>query len=203
MIHANGHLICAIDTETTGLSFEKHDIIEIAVVVLDFDLNPDPNYLPFHMELQPAKDFEDIDFGFISKSKIDRLEAEGFNPLTALDIFIEWLDKLNLPTGVKRIMPLAHNWNFDKMFIERWMGPASYNLYFDGRARDLLPISLFINDCDDFHNQRYHFPKSKLSYICNQLGIECDPDMFHNAVYDAVKTAEAYKRLCQLTQCFH
>lgn len=197
MIHANGHLICAIDTETTGLNYNLHDIIEIAIVPLDYNLEPDDR-MPFHVEIAPSK-LDNIDYSFIKKSKIDYLLDNAFTQHTALELFVEWFERLNLHG--KRIMPLAHNWLFDKTFVEEWTGPHSYNYIFDGRYRDLMSVAMFINDCDDFHRQTYHFPKYKLSYVCSQLGLECDSDLFHTALYDAIKTAEAYKKLCQMTKC--
>lgn len=200
MIHANGNKICAIDVETTGLDYKKNDIIEIAVVPLDYNLEPDPNYAPFWLDMAPQK-FDNIDYSFIRKNKIDHLQRNGFDPYVALDIFIEWIERLELPIG-KRIMPLAQNWVFDRAFIMEWMGSESFNFYIDGRYRDLMSLSLFINDSDDFHNQPCHFAKNKLSYICCQLNLECERELFHGAQYDAVKTAEAYRKLCIMTKCF-
>lgn len=200
MIHCNGHKICAIDTETTGLDFKLNDIIDIAIIPLDYNLDPDPDYPPFWLELQPAKDVKHIDFGYVRKAAVEHAWQHGMNPIAAGDLFIEWVKRLDLPER-KRIMPLAQNWPFDRDFIREWLGDASFNLYFDGHYRDLLPVSLFVNDGDDFHNERYHFPKHRLSYVCSQLGIQCDDGLFHTAQYDAVKTAEAYKKLCQGTKC--
>lgn len=201
MIHCNGHLVCSIDCETTGLHPRENSIWEIAIVPLDFDLKPDPLYHAFHLEMQPRSHTEPIDYSFCSKQKLQWLWDNGLNPNIGMDLLIEWIERLDLPIN-KRIMPLAQNWPFDRSFIEDWIGPRSFNLYFDGQFRDLMPVSVFTNDCDAFNAGKYHFPKHNLSYICNQLGLECDRDLFHGAMYDAVKTAEAYRKLCLSTKCF-
>lgn len=195
MIHLNGHLLCAIDTETTGLDYLKNDIVEIAVVPLDFNLEPDYNYIPFDIRMSPTN-YDNIDYSVISKKKLAYYEKEGYNPLIAADLFTEWFERLRLPDKC-RIVPLAHNWIFDSDFIREWLGPSSYNLYFDSRHRDLMQVSLFLNDAADHQAERCPFPKNKLSYVLSQLDIEVDHDQLHTAFYDAIKTAEGYKKLCQ------
>lgn len=199
MIHANGHIICSIDTETTGTNYRLHEMWQIGVVPLTYDLEPDTKINPFICEMAPSK-FDDIDWTYINQRKMYDLADNAMNKNTALDLFVEWIERLHLGTG-KRIMPLAHNWCFDKQFLEEWMGPQSYNYYIDSRYRDLMAVANFINDTDDAHATPYHFPKQQLGYICNCLGIEFDTTMAHDAHYDAVKTAEAYKKCMQTTRC--
>ena len=198
MIHLNGHRLCAIDVETTGLEDDVHDIWDIAIIPLDSQMRPELDILPFNIEMRP-QNLEAIDYGFVNRPNIERLLKSALEPTVAVDLFVEWVKRLDLPEN-KRIVPLAHNWIFDSGFIRRWMGRATYNLYIDGLFRDLMTSSIFVNDCADQHADRYPFPKHKLSYVCAQLSVEIDQTMLHSAYYDAAKTAEAYKKLCQLTQ---
>lgn len=200
MIFLNGGKLCAIDCETTGLNPYVHEITELAVIPLTFDLEPDPKLLPFDIKMQPTN-YDVIDYSFVSKDYIADLEDNAFSPYIALELFIEWIERLELPIN-KRVHPLAHNWVFDSAFLMRWMGFESFNHYIDGRFHDLFAASQFINACDDFHNTRYHFAKTKLSYVCSQLGIDVDKTQTHTALYDAMITAQGYKKICQLTQCF-
>lgn len=199
MIHANGHLICAIDTETSGLDPDEHCIWQLAVIPLNNDLEPSEDHYPFNIEMDLSK-WDNIDYQYLSKKKIEWLGIHGMNPNVALDLFVEWIERLGLPER-KRIMPLAHNWPFDRSFIEKWMGPKSFNLYIDAQYRDTMTSTVLINDTDAWGGKDYHFAKHKLSFVCNQLGLECEPTMFHDAYYDAIMTAKAYKRICQTTRC--
>ena len=42
------------DTETTGFDPNRHDIIQIAAICLNFDFTPDKLVQPFYMLIKPA-----------------------------------------------------------------------------------------------------------------------------------------------------
>jgi hypothetical protein len=48
LVHLNGHLLAAIDLETTGTRPGYHEIIQIACVPLDSDIKPLAGATPFY-----------------------------------------------------------------------------------------------------------------------------------------------------------
>lgn len=195
MIHLNGNKICVIDCETTGFTPGKHDLIQICILPLDFNLNPDEKYVPFQLEIKPRYP-ENVDLEAMSVNRRDlhTIMTRGMDSYAAADLFEEWTLRLNLPQR-KFISPLGHNWVFDKAFVEDWLGSTSFNSHFDGRYRDTLPVSLFINDTMDNKNEPCPFPAQRLSALCCRLGIEWDVSAAHDAVYDCYKTAELYRTI--------
>ena len=51
--HWNGHRMCAIDLETTGLNPRRHEIVQIAVIPVTHDLVIDKTVMPFVAIIKP------------------------------------------------------------------------------------------------------------------------------------------------------
>jgi DNA polymerase III epsilon subunit-like protein len=197
MVHLNGNLIVAIDTETTGLDRDKHEIIEIAALPLNSQLEPHKGILPFEMTMKPMKNIEDIDMKAlgVNRQRLTKIMTNSLTPDRVADLFIRWYEKLNLGSN-RRLSPLAHNWVFDCPFIRDWLGPATFDLIFDGRFRDVMSTANFINDRAEFMGAiRIPYPKVKLTYLASQMNI--DHSDAHNALPDCRITAAVYKRLVQ------
>lgn len=192
--HLNGNILCAIDCETTGLDPKKHEIIEIAIVPLDHQLNRLKGFPPFHHYIKPERRPENIEDEAMATNGQDIawLKLNGIDPWTVQDLLDRWFQKLKLaPT--RKIMPLGMNWPFDRAFIQDWLGPNSMEATFSGLFRDLSAVALFMNDRSDFHAIKCPFPKYKLSYIASCLGVT--QEKAHTAIEDALVLAECYKRL--------
>jgi DNA polymerase III epsilon subunit-like protein len=194
MIHLNGNIICAIDTETTGLDPLVHEILEICILPLNSDLKPLDGIMPFNIFIRP-ENTNTIDAAALKVSgySIEQVMQMGIDPLKAIDYFEEWFEKLKLPLN-KKIVPLGHNYAFDKAFIQKWMGNVAYNHYFDYHCRDTASVALYLNDWADFHNEKPPFPKYKLSYLCSQLKVE--NTRAHTALSDCMATAECFRKMC-------
>lgn len=193
--HCNGNVIAVVDTETTGLRPTFHEIWQIAVVPLDSKLQPHPALTPFHLKMHldhpervEAKDTH------LTKQQYIEIQKSAINHDSAADIFYSWFEELGLAPG-KRLMPLAQNWAFDYGFIRHWLGDATMSAVFDGRYRDLMCCTLFENDQASFQVADYPFAKNNLSYVCNCLGVTLN--RAHDALEDAVATAECYRRMCE------
>jgi DNA polymerase III epsilon subunit-like protein len=206
MKHLNGAILGVIDVETTGFKPGFNDLIEVCVLLLDKELKPTSKVLPFHMDLKPQRprniDFEAIRIqqrenpmiSISSKGKIVEAATIGCDPFRAADLFVEWFENLKLAPN-KRIMPIAHNWVFDRAFMIDWLGEKTFDMCFDPRYRDTMSMSLYDNDVADYHSNRFPFPKNNLQYLCSQLNIE--RTRAHTALDDCVATAEVYKRMIQ------
>lgn len=193
LVNMNGHLLCAIDTETTGLDFRQHEVIQVAILPLDEHLKPNKKYLPFNMHIKPTKlDTIQPQALKVNKVNLQELMLHGMDPFQAADLLDEWFEKLNLPIR-KKIIPLGQNFGFDKGFLKEWLGELSYARLFDYHNRDTMVAALYLNDRAVVHGNKPPFPKVNLSYIANQLEVE--HSQAHDALADCVIVAECYRRM--------
>ena len=193
MRHLNGNLLCAIDCETTGFIPGCHDIWQIAILPLDSNIKPLKGIMPFYMDLQ-IKRPENIDPAAIKLAKVDfaKRQQRALDPWTVADQFDEWFEKLGLPL-YKKICPLAQNWVFDRAFVIEWIGMETFDQLFSPHYRDTMTAALFCNDCADFKNERIPIPKVSLSYLGSVFNVKnLKP---HDALQDAIVTAEVYRRM--------
>lgn len=200
-VNMNGHILCAVDVETTGLDYKKHDIIQICILPLDSEMNPSKDIAPFNYMVAPrldrmmnaegkAQKVHGIDLMQLLKTSLDCW--------TVADRLMEWHEKLPLGMG-KKLCPLAHNWVFDRDFIREWLGPASFEFVFSGHYRCLQSLALSTNDCCDWHAEQAAFTRYGLGDVCRPLQVEIEKA--HDALWDCIATAEAYKRLVRKLRC--
>lgn len=193
MNHLNGNLLCAIDTETSGFDPDMHGILEICILPLNSNIEPHEHFPLFHMRMKPDEG-EELDEDAIRVNKIDlaRMLLEGYPRDNVSDYLMNWFSCLGLP-GNKKIIPLAANWPFDRMMIERWLGRESFESIFHPWYRDVQPVANYLNDCADVRVEPVPFPKVNLGYLCNILKVE--NLQAHTALSDCLATAKIYKRL--------
>ena len=191
MVHLNGHRLCVLDVETTGLNPKIHDIIEFCAIELDS--NCEPVGQPCQLYLQPEHP-ETAEPQALKVNKITLVEAmkRGIDPMKAMDVFCDWFEKMNLKPK-KKIAPLGHVYQFDRGFILEWLGEKIYNLMFDYHVRDTAIIANYMNDRAYFRNEKQPFPKQNLQYLCNELNV-INPRP-HSALGDCVATAECYRKM--------
>lgn len=192
IITAHGHKLCAVDTETTGLDYKKHDIIQIAIVPLDLHLRPDKNFLPFNMHLKPARPENAEPKALkVNRKNLSNLMAEGIDPFQAADLLEEWFEKLKLPIG-RKIAIIGQNYCFDKAFITEWLGPLTYEYMFDYHYRDTMITAQYLNDRAAVHGNPPPFSSGvSLTRIARKLNIE--PEGAHDALTDCLLVAECYR----------
>lgn len=191
MMHLNNNLLCAIDTETTGLIAGHHDVIQVCFLPLDAQLMPHHEIIPFCLTLQPKRP-ENVDPKAMQVNKMNLADCilNGVDPWKAADLFEEWFTKLNLGGG-KMIAPLSKNWPFDRGFINDWLGEEMVRQRIHYEYRDPGPVAKFFNDVADFRSENYPYPKSSLKYLASTLGIE--EIQKHDAMSDCVMLAQVYR----------
>lgn len=196
MIHLNGHILCAIDVETTGLKPRYHDVIQVCCLLLDSEIRPLKGILPFYMEMQPRRP-ENIDLKAMTVNKMALYDimARAMDADRVADLFGEWYGKLPLPFG-KKLVPLAHNWPHDRAFIEDWLGYEGLNDYFFGHYRDTQCCALFENDKADAAIEQTPYPKLGLSNLAARLGVE--HERAHDSLADCITTAEVFRRMVRV-----
>ena len=186
-----GHLLCAVDTETTGLDPKVNEIIQIAILPLGPDLKPNKNFMPFNMHLQPTRP-EHINPKAMSVNKIDLnwIMQHGIDPFQAADLLEEWFDKLNLPIN-KKILVLGQNYCFDRGFIGEWLGPQTYDYIFHYHYRDAMVAAIYLNDRAASFGEKPPFNRISLNNLCNKLEVE--NIRAHDALEDCKMVAECYR----------
>jgi DNA polymerase III epsilon subunit-like protein len=196
LVHLNGHLLCAVDIETTGLDPKKHDIIQVCVLPLDSQIRPivDGSIKPFYTCLQP-KHPENIDPQAMYRHGIDisTIMNTGLDPWKAAEMFEEWFNGLGLAER-KKIAPLGQCYVFDRGFLIEWLGHLTYEYCFDYHIRDTASCALFMNDKSSFKiDSQPPFPKINLQYLASQLGVKTE--RLHDAMQDCLTTAAVYRAM--------
>jgi len=217
MKHFNGHLPASIDVETTGFIPGYHDIIQIAILILDpMDMKPMKHILPCYLNMKPKRP-ENMDHKAMHITRINfaKLMQRALDPWDAADIFEQWFEALKRDNNKrkavlgegKKLLPIAQNWVFDRNFIIDWLDGltdpvngeyCNFESFFHPWVRDTLTIAQFLNDkyvmdpnCILPH--KVPFPKSNLGYLCSQLKIKnLQP---HDALQDCLATAAVYRKM--------
>ncbi len=179
------HKLAFIDIESTGLDPERHEIIQIGVVVATQEwVDGKPSFQvveEFEIKVKPER-IEDAD-----KSA---LKINGYNEA-------DWTEASTLPEAMKIFsdktadtIMVAHNVVFDYCFLNK----AFYITGEDNRMHyhklDTISIAfakLYLNeDVDRF----------SLQYICDHFGIV--NEKAHTALSDSRATFELYQKLMNL-----
>lgn len=196
MIHLNGNVLCAVDVETTGLVCGTHDIWEVAILPLDHDFKPNKKHKYFSMQIKPKRpENADPKALRISKVTLADILVEGQDPWKAADMLEEWFDRLNLGVG-RQLVPLAHNWPFDKAFLLEWLGPATFNYIFHYHYRDSMVAASFINDRAYDQAEQIPWGRIGMGSMCNYFNVE--NKTAHRALSDCVATAEVYGKMVRM-----
>lgn len=195
----NNNTNCVIDIETTGLDDQYHEICELAIVLLDCNLKPTKNI--FHKVIRPNHmdrcDPQALKVNGFKKEKLLLGKSPG-EVLEELDLFIEE----HVKPG-KQLVPLGHNYTFDKGFLRNFLGSyhdsdgkevSLYDEWFFRRYRDTMHTAIFINDLAEMNGRlKVPFPKVSLKYLCSTMGIE-NPKA-HTALSDALATLKCYEKM--------
>jgi DNA polymerase III epsilon subunit-like protein len=200
MQHWNNKMCCVMDTETTGLDPNFHEIVQICIIALDSNFDPMKGVIPFYVNLIPDYP-ERVDPKAIEINKMDmaKIMTSGFDRHKAIDMLGTWIQKLKIKGnkygGANKIMPLGQNYGFDAAFIKAWLGVDQYNEWFDYHYRDTMHAALYMNDRAGMKAEKVPFPKVNLQYLATTLNIKSE--RAHDALSDCLVTAEVYKRMCK------
>lgn len=177
-------LNAVVDVETTGLHKAVHEVIKIAVVVFDKDLNPTKNICrmakPYNFEV-----IEEEALG-INGIKLEDLKSSP----TGISVRSEILKWRKDVLGSEMIHPYGWNYkSFDRDFLIKWFGEDNYFKIFDYHATDIDEWLLF---CSKELNLFPEIKSSSLPKTCDDLGI---PINAHDPLGDCRATLDVYKEI--------
>ncbi len=207
MQHLNGHKLCVIDTETTGLEAGYHEIIQICVLPVGASFEIDTSIEPFVAMIKPEYPNRWSKEAAAKNGLKGVVEKHGLDRDLVYDMFVKWFFKLNLAACgekpyTKQIVPMAKNWAFDKGFLNAWMGKdddgdPNIDYFIHRYARELQAFALGMQDLAYMNaNEVYPFTRFSLGALCKRLNV-VNPNA-HDALGDCVATLECYKRLLSL-----
>ena len=192
LVTLNNNILCVVDTETTGLVAGYHDLVQIAALPLNADLEPLEGAAPFYMNIQPE---------FPERATPQALAKNGLKLDELLncpdkhevaDYFYDWFKALNLPLG-KRLIYLCQNAPFDIAYLKLWLGPEGFDQIFGRRGRDTMFSANYLNDKAAFQGQPVPFPNVSLEGLAKKYGISYEGA--HDALADCIITAKVYKAM--------
>ncbi len=167
--------VCFSDFETTGLDPSKHEIIELAAIVVD------PNSWQILRELELKVRPEHI-----GTADSRALDINGYDPDT-------WADAVSLEWAMSELEPLlcdaipaGHNPRFDFGFLEAaWKRVGHRPRDMDYHLLDTVALCmpLYLRGC---------IPDLKLKTVCSYLGVG---DPTHRAMADCRASLEIAKML--------
>lgn len=192
--HLNSNLLAVIDTESTGLNYTKHDLLQLCILPLGPDLTPSKTFSYFEIKIRPERaHLADAAANRVNRGLLQQCQTYGIERWAAVELLREWFHKLNLPLG-KKIVPVGANYVHDRDFIREFMGgPESYAELFRDDFRDVQKMALTINDMCDWYSEAIPFPKVQLTYLASVLRVEHINK--HDAVGDCLATAEVFRRM--------
>ena len=180
-------IFAAIDIETTGLDVELHEILDIAIVPLNEDFTISATMPEFTARVRA----EHPETATVEALRVNGLNpAEGKNKKEVADEFRQWL----FDCGIEKIIPIAHNLDFDMRFIFRAF-PAESKV-FSRHGRDSMRLALAVNDIFRRETGEDKFPSVSLRAVKNILNIS--GESCHHALEDAKDAAHAYRKLTEL-----
>lgn len=192
LLNLNNNMMVAVDVETTGLLAGYHEIVQIAVVPLNSELQPCEDHRPFYISIRPDHPERQKGAAGVHGLKMDELLSMSVSQEKAADLFDEWFVNLELPYK-KRLAPLAHNWAFERGFLSHWLGLETFDAIFHPYARDTWVLATIINDAAAWHGRECPFTRIKLGAMCERFGFNVLNA--HDALSDALATAKLYREM--------
>jgi DNA polymerase III subunit epsilon len=164
-----------LDTETTGLSWEKGNrVVEIGCVEL---LERRPTGRTFQRYLNPGREFEPGAQEVTGLTLEFLLDKPRFADVA--DEFLAFIDGAEL---------VIHNAAFDLGFLD-------YELSLLGAGHGRIGDRCRIEDSLLLARQRFPGQRNSLDALCRRLGVDNSHRQLHGALLDAQLLAEAYLAL--------
>lgn len=178
--------LCYIDLETSGLKAGFNEIMEICIYPITQNLVPVIDCKPFRARVRCMKP---------NNAHPKALEVNGLDPNDGVSPelirngFLNWM----ADNGIDRITPVAHNWSFDKSFLQEFFGD-DYEKLFYHRAEDTQRVAAGIDRAHLIKHGKNKFPGISLGKLAEFYKIPYDCHS-HTALGDCKVGIEVYKKL--------
>lgn len=169
------NIYMAIDIETTGLSPEDAQIIEIGAVVMEN--GKDKEIFTRLIHIDTALPQRIIELTGITDEMLANQDTEA----TVMADFLEFCERSMAAYDEKDII-LGHNIQFDYSFLKT--AASRHHMEFERRGIDTLKIS---RECHP------ELPSKSLDHMCAHYGIQ--RDISHRAYEDAIAAACLYEHM--------
>lgn len=166
-----------VDLETTGLSVDEHEIIEIGVIIYNQDTQEIEK--EWETKIAPTR---------IETASKKALQINGY--INSPELYIGKLKSalIKFNSLVKDCIVTGQNTKFDLKFIEKSMKEFGIEPSFDFRSLDLISLAWFAVKDTGAKNLSLH-------YLCEHFGV-CNVGS-HSALTDCRRTFGLYKKLEQ------
>lgn len=190
---ARTDVICAIDTETTGLTHGYHEIIQIAILPLVF--TPGKDFLkPLPDQALNLR----IKARYPERANSKAMEINGLDPNEGMEPYkacceiLFYLSALQ-KTADDKIILLGQNLKFELDFIDNLpFLSCAISCKFCRRRRDTMVVAAGMNDAADFAGTPRPFPDGlSLDKLAAALGVKADGH--HDALADCHIAATVYR----------
>lgn len=191
-----------LDLETGGRYSSKHPIIQIGAVAFDVDWNELERF-----EVKVKFDEAEADPEALKKTCYQKhlWDMHAVEPTTAFDRFCyflrehatnEWTPR-NSDCVQHRAQLFAHNAKFESEFLTRWKWRLrtqyeNREFFLPADPRIICTMQAAMIACDQHPPPPSDY---KLGTLCGSFGISFSTNRAHEAVYDAVKSAQLYHAL--------
>jgi len=197
-VHLNGHLLAAVDIETTGKNPVRHEIIQIGIQPLDSNCEPLSDVSPFYNVIKPEHPKRaDPKASQVHKLDIDYLNLHAPDKWMVADWLDEWFTNLELPHK-KSLAPVAQSWQFEACFLKAWLGVESFEQFFHWDVRDVMRAARTLSDRAYLSGKSNPFPRLGLEALCTKFGVINENP--HDALADARAEAAVYKKLMEFLE---
>lgn len=213
--HMQGSLPCVIDVETTdkepltrtpiidektgdfrSWEYSGGEIIQIAILPLDMNFEPLGRMRPFYTNVRPQYPHLATEEAMrVHKVSLSELEQMAPPVEKVIEMLQTWFESLDLPVD-RRIIPVAHNWTFEKSFLTTMLGMAEFERIFHFHARDTMQMALYLKDKAAFTCRSQPFGQVGLRSLCEHFSITLDNH--HDALADCLAQAALYRHLLKL-----
>lgn len=192
----NKNMMCAIGIKTTGEDIFFHEMVQLSIIPLNWDLRPNQSILPFDMYIRPSYPERNTS---LPSEYLTKVCTSGVDSVYAFDALDNWFQRLpiipNKYGTANRIMSLGFKIAETRMFLIKLCGYENYKLIFHDQLRDPACAALLVNDREAMRNNPVPYPKVDLAYLASQCKVGMD--RAHSAINDAAVAAEVYRRIIQ------
>lgn len=180
----------AFDVETTGLDPVDSEIISLAAILLDSELN----------EIKSLEAYALPDKGCPPEAaRINGYEEEKWKARGALSQADFYNKVATFVSNEWRLIPIGHNVSFDvgflKALFKQHASGGTYNKYFSYHTLDTIGSSIMF----DIAKQGKPDGRYKLGKLCERFGIRLGEDA-HDAKADVRATVELLRYLIMATR---